>query len=35
MNNDKKTAMITRLKSDLGVNFKSGDDSVLSDFIGK
>lgn len=33
MDNTIKTAMINRLKSDLSVNFKNGDDSVLSNFI--
>ena len=33
MNSETKTAMINKLKVDLSVNFKSGDDSILSDFI--
>ena len=31
--NEIKTKMLERLKRDLSVNFKNGDDSVLSDFI--
>lgn len=31
--NEIKTKMLDRLKRDLSVNFKNGDDSVLSDFI--
>lgn len=33
MTDENKTKMVTRLKSDLSVNFKDGDDSILSDFI--
>lgn len=33
MTDENKTKMLTRLKSDLNVNFKDGDDSILSDFI--
>lgn len=31
--NEIKIKMLERLKKDLSVNFKNGDDSVLSDFI--
>lgn len=33
MDTEAKTKMIERLKNDLSVNYKSEDDSVLSDFI--
>lgn len=33
MTDENKTKMVTRLKSDLSVNFKDGDDSILLDFI--
>ena len=33
MENEMKTKMFDRLKKDISVNFKVGDDSVLSDFI--
>ena len=33
MENEMKTKMFERLKKDISVNFKVGDDSVLSDFI--
>ncbi len=33
MENEMKTKMFDRLKKDIDVNFKVGDDSVLSDFI--
>lgn len=33
MSEETKNKMLTRLKNDLSVNFKSGDDSILSDFI--
>lgn len=33
MNEETKNKMVTRLKNDLSVNFKTGDDSILSDFI--
>lgn len=33
MNEKDKTNMLERLKSDISVNFKVGDDSVLSGFI--
>lgn len=33
MNEKDKTNMLERLKRDISVNFKDGDDSVLSDFI--
>ena len=33
MENEMKTKMLGRLKKDVSVNFKVGDDSVLSDFI--
>lgn len=33
MNEKDKANMLERLKKDIGVNFKVGDDSVLSEFI--
>lgn len=33
MTDENKAKMVTRLKRDLSVNFKDGDDSILSDFI--
>jgi len=33
MSDENKTKMLERLKKDISVNFKSGDDSILSDFI--
>jgi hypothetical protein len=33
MKEEAKSKMLKRLKDDLSVNFKTGDDSILSDFI--
>lgn len=33
MKEEAKNKMLKRLKDDLSVNFKTGDDSILSDFI--